>query len=147
MLSFFRIQKKRTTIKDPKPMELWKPLSKCCQCTATRTRDEVLPQVMMAYRASAHSSTSIFPNMMMLGRNRNHYPKALARKWPGIRTKGICPYFTVEVVKSTWDCEKAPKTKRRLPVKVLWYQWQYNFLWGKPSSVALWCIKESGCVQ
>ena len=31
--------------------------------------DEVLPQVMMAYRSSTHSSTGISPNMMMLGRN------------------------------------------------------------------------------
>lgn len=31
--------------------------------------DEFLPQVMMAYRSSVHSSTHFTPNMMVLGRN------------------------------------------------------------------------------
>jgi hypothetical protein len=31
--------------------------------------DEVLPQVMLAYRASVHSSIGVSPNEMFLGRN------------------------------------------------------------------------------
>eukprot|EP00105_Crassostrea_gigas_P027986 XP_011449494.1 PREDICTED: uncharacterized protein LOC105343721 [Crassostrea gigas] len=34
-----------------------------------RTWDKYLPQVMMAYRASTHSSINQTPNLMMLGRN------------------------------------------------------------------------------
>ncbi|CAG2204371.1 unnamed protein product [Mytilus edulis] len=34
-----------------------------------RNWDEILPQVMMAYRSSVHASTGQTPNMMMFGRN------------------------------------------------------------------------------
>ncbi|CAC5372596.1 unnamed protein product [Mytilus coruscus] len=34
-----------------------------------RNFDEILPQVIMAYRSSVHASTGQTPNMMMLGRN------------------------------------------------------------------------------
>ena len=34
-----------------------------------KTWDKYLPQVMMAYRASVHSSIGKTPNLMMLGRN------------------------------------------------------------------------------
>ena len=39
-------------------------------CSANQNKwDEYLPQVLMAYRASIHSSTGVTPNMMTLGRN------------------------------------------------------------------------------
>jgi len=34
-----------------------------------RHRDDILPQVLMAYRSSVHARTGQTPNMMMLGRN------------------------------------------------------------------------------
>ncbi|CAC5365027.1 unnamed protein product [Mytilus coruscus] len=34
-----------------------------------RKWDEILPQIMMAYKSSVHASTGQTPNMMMLGRN------------------------------------------------------------------------------
>ena len=76
MLSMFRIEKTRTTSQRPQAngaverfnRTLVNMLSMYCR-NNQRHWDEVLPQVMMAYRSSAHSSTGVSPNMMMLGRD------------------------------------------------------------------------------
>ncbi|KAH3885411.1 hypothetical protein DPMN_009404 [Dreissena polymorpha] len=39
-------------------------------CSKNQTSwDSLLPQVMMAYRATPHSTTSLSPNVMVFGRN------------------------------------------------------------------------------
>ena len=76
MLSLFRIEKTRTTSQRPQAnggverfnRTLISMLTMYCQ-ENQRHWDEVLPQVLMAYRSSVHSTMGVSPNMMMLGRN------------------------------------------------------------------------------
>lgn len=76
MLSMLRIEKTRTSSQRPQAngaverfnRTLVNMLSIYCG-KKQRHWDKVLPQVMMAYRSSAYSSTGVSPNMMMLGRD------------------------------------------------------------------------------
>ena len=76
MCDLFCIHKTRTTSYRPQSngsvermnRSLTKMLAAYCQSNQKQW-DVYLPQVMMAYRATEHSTTAVSPNMMVLGRN------------------------------------------------------------------------------
>ena len=76
MCELFQIDKTRTTSQRPQSNGCVERYNRTLASMLTkyaeheqRTWDEYLPQVMMAYRSSIHSSTGMTPNLLMLGRN------------------------------------------------------------------------------
>ncbi|XP_061189572.1 uncharacterized protein K02A2.6-like [Saccostrea echinata] len=63
--------------------------------------DKYLPQVMMAYRASIHSSINTTPNLMMLGRNVNLPLEAVVGKPPSQTDDGIEPNEYIDELQRT----------------------------------------------
>ena len=56
--------------------------------------DEFLPEVLMAYRSSKHSSTHFLPNMMVLGRNITSPFEAVIRRSPSAGDVDIADYIS-----------------------------------------------------
>ena len=76
MCELFQIDKTRTTSQRPQSNGCVERYNRTLASMLTkyaeheqRTWDKYLPQVMMAYRSSIHSSTGMTPNLLMLGRN------------------------------------------------------------------------------
>lgn len=76
LCDFLKIDKTRSTSHHPQSNGNVERFNRTLLCMLThycennqQRWDEVLPQVLMAYRSSAHASTGQTPNMMMLGRN------------------------------------------------------------------------------
>ena len=76
MCCLFRIQKTRTTSQRPQANGTVERFNRTLLSMLTmysqknqKSWDSTLPQVMMAYRSSVHSSTGVTPNKMMFGRN------------------------------------------------------------------------------
>jgi hypothetical protein len=64
--------------------------------------DEMLPCLMMAYRATDHKSTGCSPNLMMFGRE-NRFPVDLMAGLPPDRANDMCPIQYIEWLKQTME--------------------------------------------
>ena len=76
LCDFLKIDKTRTTSQHPQSNGNVERFNRTLLCMLTfycendqKHWDDILPQVLMAYRSSVHASTGQTPNMMMLGRN------------------------------------------------------------------------------
>lgn len=76
LCDFLQIDKTRTTSQHPQSNGHVERFNRTLLCMLTfycendqKHWDDILPQVLMAYRSSVHASTGQTPNMMMLGRN------------------------------------------------------------------------------
>ena len=66
-----------------------------------REWDKYLPQVMMAYRATNHSTTSITPNMMVFGRNIIMPSQAVIERPSAISDESVDPEIYVYQLQET----------------------------------------------
>ncbi|CAG2236996.1 unnamed protein product [Mytilus edulis] len=106
-----------------------------------RNWDEILPQVMMAYRSSVHASTGQTPNMMMFGRNIFLPMEAVIPRPDGPNESTSLKQINImrpssQIEAKCWLCPMTFRTRRQLK----------NHLAAAPhkrlSVICVWCPEE-----